>query len=403
MTPSLPTLQSPGTGVPLQLEPGAQEESGVLRGADDADRWPLVLGVPWLRTGREGLRSAALDRLDGGDARSAAAVLLGDADDWWDEPPPPVEQRLAALDAATLRDAVALLGLGRVGDYLVHRWSDPTYLSGLALLAEHWPGALPAVEVACGHGPYLRELGQRGVQDRTGVDVVLAKLWLGRRFVDPGAAWVCSDVAAGPVLPEGPDRWVLCHDALYFVRDKPRAVAGMRALAGPGGAVVVGHAHNALVDTLSAGEPLEPAAWAGLLGADVLYADEELQAALLGCRPPRPSSARELAGTEAVAAVAGSAGPATAGVDLAVPPAGRPLVRSPLLAGRAARHGDADLAGPDLAWPSERWAREYGPRLGHLTDLAGARVPARVEAADRDAAADDLARRRALLDLPEDW
>ena len=86
----------------------------------------------------------------------------------------------------------------------MHRWSDPTYLAGLALLGEHWPGDLPAVEVACGHGPYLRELGQRGVVDRTGVDVVLAKAWLGRRFVDPGAAWLCAGRHRGAGAAAGP-------------------------------------------------------------------------------------------------------------------------------------------------------------------------------------------------------
>ena len=73
---------------------------------------------------------------------------------------------------------------------------------GLGLLAAHWPGDLPVVEVACGTGHLLRELALRSVADRTGVDVVLAKLWLAARFVDPGAAYVCADVTDGPAVPD---------------------------------------------------------------------------------------------------------------------------------------------------------------------------------------------------------
>jgi hypothetical protein len=106
----------------------------------------------------------------------------------------------AGRDAATLRDAMELLGMGRVGDYFAHRWSDPTYLAGLALLQQHWPADRTVVEVACGAGHLLRELAQRGLPDLVGVDVVWAKLWLAQRFVCPSARYVCADVTDLPDL-----------------------------------------------------------------------------------------------------------------------------------------------------------------------------------------------------------
>nr|WP_243850293.1 class I SAM-dependent methyltransferase [Modestobacter marinus] len=264
--------------------------------------------------------------------------------------------------------------MGRVGDYFAHRWSDPTHLAGLALLGQHWPGDRPVVDVACGVGTQLRELSRRGVRDLLGLDVVWSKLWLAQRFVCPGARYVCADLTALPDLQVPRPAYVTCHDAFYFLRDKPAAAAAMHALAGPGGTVVVGHAHVA--DTVSAGEPLAPAEYARLLGATVLYDDAELTAALLAGRPPRPAAARELTRSEAIGLVAGDLrGPAPQ--DLGDPLG--PLRPNPL------------YVDGELRWPSERYAAEYGPRSGHLP----ARWPEPLPA--------DAARRRLLVDLPEQW
>ncbi len=275
--------------------------------------------------------------------------------------------------ASTLREAMDLLGMGRVGDYFAHRWSDPTYLAGLALLQQHWPGDRPVVEVACGTGHFLRELARRGCTDLLGVDVVWAKLWLAQRFVCPTASYVCADLTATDLAVAAP-AYVLCHDALYFLRDKAAAAAAMARLAGPGGTVVVGHAHVA--DRLSAGEPLRAQEYADLLGADLLYDDAELTAALLEGRPPVPAPAADLEDSEAVALVAGDP-LGRAGVDLGEPLP--PLVPNPLYADGA------------LRWPSERYAQEYGPRSTYLPERWPDPLPA------------DAARRRLLVDLPERW
>jgi SAM-dependent methyltransferase len=267
---------------------------------------------------------------------------------------------------------MALLGMGRVADYFAHRWSDPTHLSGLALLQRHWPGSRPVVDVACGIGAQLRELARRGVPELLGVDVVWAKLWLARRFVCPAARYVCADVTAAPDLGVGRPAYVFCHDAFYFVRDKPAAAAAMHALAGDGGTVVVGHAHVADPH----GEPLAPEQYAAVLGADLLYDDAELTDALLAGRPPRRSPAAALAASEAIGLVAGD--PLTpAPVDLGEPLP--PLRPNPLYVDGA------------LSWPSRRYAAEYGPRSGYLP----ARWPDPLPA--------DATRRRLLVDLPEAW
>jgi SAM-dependent methyltransferase len=326
---------------------------------------PVVDGIPFARAGRDELRAEVAGLLAAGEVDRARVALLADADDWWTEPPPPPEQLARVPAAPTLREAMELLGMGRVADYFTHRWSDPTHLAGLALLQQHWPGQRPVVDVACGIGTHLRELARRGCTDLVGVDVVWAKLWLARRFV-------CADVPATPDLGVPTPAYVLCHDAFYFLRDKPAAAAAMRALAGDGGTVVVGHAHVADPH----GDPLTPEGYAAVLGTDLLYDDAELTTALLGGRPPRPAPAADLHDSEAVALVAGDpCSPAP--VDLGEPLP--PLRPNPL------------YADGELRWPSERYAGEYGPRSGYLP----ARWPDPLPA--------DAARRRLLVDLPEAW
>ena len=333
---------------------------------------PVVDGIPFARAGRDDLRAEVAGLLAHGEVDRARVALLADADDWWTEPPPPAEQLARVAAARTLGEAMALLGMGRVADYFAHRWSDPTHLAGLALLQAHWPGDRPVVDVACGVGAHLRELARRGCTDLLGVDVVWAKLWLARRFVCPSARYVCADLTAAPDLAVAAPAYVMCHDAFYFLRDKPAAAAAMHALAGPGGTVVVGHAHVADPH----GEPLTPEGYAAVLGTDLLYDDEELTAALLAGRAPRPAAPADLHASEAVALVAGDPlrpAPADLGEPLG------PLSPNPLYVDGV------------LTWPSDRYAAEYGPRSGYLP----ARWPDRLPA--------DAARRRLLVDLPEAW
>jgi SAM-dependent methyltransferase len=327
-------------------------------------RWPVVDGIAWRRTGHDALRARAVALLEAGDVDAARVALLADADDWWGEPSPPPEQLARAVDAATLREAMELLGYGRVGDYFAHRWSDPTFLAGLALLQQHWPGERPVVEVACGIGQFLRELDARGVGPLVGVDVVFSKLWLAQRFVCPSARYVCADATDLPPL-DLPGAYVLCVDALYFLRDKPAAVAAMTAL---GEVLVVGHAHTP-AEVHSSGEPLTPQQYADLVGTDRVYDDDELTSAFLEGRAPVPGAGP---GARAVALVRG---PTSPGPDLAQPTG--PLRPNPLYVdGRR-------------TWPSERWAQEYARAADYLPE--------------RWTEVDDPVRRRMLLDLPERW
>ncbi len=268
--------------------------------------------------------------------RVRCALLLADQDGWASTPPPdPAACRAAVRGRGqlTFREAMDLLAFGPVGTYFAHRWSDPTFLSGLALAEAHWHAPARVVELACGAGHFLREFArQPGVRDVLGADLVFAKLWLARHFVCPAARLACFDAAAPWPLADAAADLVFCHDAFYFLPDKPHVAAEMRRVAGEG-RVLVGHAHNAAVENLSHGAPLRPEGYAALFGSALLYDDNELTQALAGARAPRPAAAHDLLGAAAVALAAGAAAqdrPRVVTAGLAMPEAGRALRRNPL-------------------------------------------------------------------------
>ena len=373
-------LHSPITGAVL-----SPQKHSLVAGDE---RWPVIDGIAFLRLDRRELANEALFHLDRGDPESACVCLLGDQDCWASTPPPSEQARREAVrrrDELTFREAMSLLAFGPVATYFAHRWSDPTFLSGLAL-AQAFAGDTAEtpdhvfLEVACGAGHYLRAFGP----DAHGGDLVFAKLWLARHFIAPDASLVCFDAArAWPFANKIADT-VFCHDAFYFLPDKPHVAAEMQRVARR---ALVGHMHNALVDNLSAGAPMTPGAYAELFPGCSMFDDRELTASLIEERAPEPAAPSALADSPAVALAWGTGAPTSALGALTRPSVGTPLRRNPL------------YNGGKVQWPSTRYAAEYASLVTYPeicdapeTALAGA-----------DADVDRLAQRRVLLDLPVRW
>ena len=386
------SLVHPASGRPLR-----PEGPHVL--TDGATRVPAPLGIPYLRPGREGLAAEALTALDTQDVDEALVLLLADQDDNAPVPPPPADDIRALLrdPRATYREAMEALRFGPVATYFAHRQSAPTFLSGLALVAAHRAPGEPLVELACGCGHLLRAASAAGIAC-AGVDLVFAKLWLGRRYLlPPSTLLACADIAGPPVAVASGPAAALCHDALYFIPDRAAVVAALRSIAGPDGVALAGHLHLAGWDHGGvAGARLEAAEWLGLMPGAALYEDAALAATLVDGTPPEPVAPEALAGREA-ASLASRPARAAPDLALALPPVEAPLRLNPLLAegrpGRLSPH-----------WPSPAFAREYA-NADYLD--AATPPPERLEAA-RLGHRDDpmlarLARRRVLVDLPEAW
>ncbi len=371
-------LRSPASGALLRRDGHA-----LVAGEE---RWPVLDEIAYLRADRRDLARAAVARLDAGDAEGALVLLLGDQDGWARSPPPTEAARREVVrrrDSLSFREAMELLALGPVGTYFAHRWSDPTFLSGLALAQAHWQPAARVLEVACGAGHYLRAFLPQAAET-VGGDLVFAKLWLARHFVARDATLVCFDAATAWPFEDDAADLLFCHDAFYFLPDKPFVAAEMMRVAPR---VLVGHMHNALVDNLSAGEPLSPGGYAALFPGCTLFDDGALTEALVEAAVPQALPEAGLRAAAAVALAWGSEAAGAADGPLTRPAPGVPLRRNPLYQDGAIR------------WPSDRYAREYG---------ALATYPPRIDAPDTavaggNAAIDALARRRVLLDLPERW
>jgi SAM-dependent methyltransferase len=383
-------LVSPETGLPLRADTPHSLTDGT-------GRWPVIDAIPFLRVGRADLAAAALARLDAGEADEALCELLADQDAWWDGPAPAREalrDLVRNRAGLSLRDAMARLGYGRVGDYFAHRWSDPTFVAGLALIEAHWTEPASAFELACGIGHYLRELDLRGVR-ALGADVVFSKLWLARHWVvGPRVALICFDAAAPWPVPGLRADLALCQDAFYFLEPKREILARLRAVVGPDGIVAVGHIHNSEAANLSGGAALSAGDLAALFPEAVVYDDSELTRAAAEARVPCPKTAAALRQAEAFSLVEGPALtrlPRPLDRGLTVPAPGAKLTRNPL-------YGEI---GPDgaaaLSWPSERYRSEYAARA---TYPATTRLPPGVVGGPAALAA---ARRREAVALPERW
>ena len=353
-------------------------------------RYPVIDGIPFFRNNRDDLRTEALARLDADDKAGALVVLLSDQDDWWrgsTADTHALRELVVNHTSLTLRHAMQLLAWGPVADYFSQRWSDPTYLAGLALIEAHWTTPRHVFELACGIGHHLRALSRLGVAT-TGTDVVFAKLWLARHWIVPKARLLCQD-ASQPVQLTKHFDLVTCHDAFYFLEPKSDIIDRLRALMHPTrGLLAISHVHNSQADNFSAGAAIAVDDFAALLPDALLYDDAELTRALAESRAPRAESAAELRAVEAVGAVAGPAlqAPSAIGDLLAVPPDGARLRRNPLY----------DQEGR-LRWPSERYAQEYAARV---TYPVSSNLPEWVTV---DAASRHAARCRELVDLPVRW
>lgn len=265
--------------VALQLPPGSLEiEYGILE--CDCHRYPIVDGILVMRR----LESTILDFLDNADTDGAFRAALYELTpedtrtrrrhvvDFLQRIRSPFAGALAGHDAArlshkshsramsTFRRALHDLRPGTYGDYLFHRYANPSFLSSIGLLPSL--GALErrrVLDLGCGtaHATFV---SRQVFPDLSAVaaDHDFINLYLARRFIVPDAAHVCIDLEAP--LPFSDDAFdaVFCLDAFHYVRSKRALVRELDRVVERQGIWLFAHLHNALVFNLSPGMPLSP-------------------------------------------------------------------------------------------------------------------------------------------------
>ena len=405
-------------------------EHGVL--GCECCAFPVVSGIPVLMAddaARDALR--ALEAGRPGDALHALLGLDGARRDAF-------RKLIAPGGRPTYRDLLGVLCADAEAAYMLHRFSDPTFLLAESLLdalgrarrprpapesesptdprisdsagtpASAPPAAGRALDLCGGSGHLARVLlRQPACGGAVVADVHFWKLWLAARIVAPACEPVCCD--ANAPLPFADDRFatVLLSDAFPYVWHKRLLAGEMQRVAARGGVIVMPHLHSAHGDNHSASDTLSPAAYRDLFApfAPRLFDDRTLLAALLdegvvdlaNHAPPA-----ECGDTPSVTLVAARDGELYRRHDVRV----RSDVTGVLTVNPLYRVDYADgVSRLTLDFPSPEYEDEFGLARRYLPaslavegDLRGAIGPA---AAGRGLA--ELRRRRVLLDLPRGY
>ncbi|WP_143537589.1 methyltransferase domain-containing protein [Rubrivirga marina] len=301
-----PLLRCPACGAALSLDRVPQPDPeagdcGVLRCPCAAD-YPVLDGVPILRTGRLDRRSIADDlvlapgpdvaavvsAVEAGRALGALVDLLAAPLCPWPLNRVGAGRRLSLLgplrsaglalrrrrvhamlrhrDGLTAEDWLATFYLHapEVYDpfnYFFFRFGTPRHLATLGLVSALPADASPVLDLACGYGHLAHTLSALG-RAVVGLDQNVHQAWLARHYVAPGAAFVCADASRPLPFADAAFGAAVCSDAFHYVRDKGGAVAELDRVSA-GGPLLFPTVGNALVGSPD-GHELAPDAYRAL-------------------------------------------------------------------------------------------------------------------------------------------
>ena len=358
---TLDILRCPFCGTRLQVvdnpalvRTGDRIDAGVL--GCECCAFPIVDGIPVL-IASDTARNA-MHLLEAGKADAALHTALGLDDEARVEA---FRRFVASGEAMTYRQGVKILSVEAEAEYLVYRFSDPTFRVGRAVVQ------------ACGTlmgraGRYIDLCGGSGHLTRSMISnepAVLAdfffwKLWLAKRFVAPACEPICCD--ANRPLPFARDTFsmVVLSDAFPYLWHKRLVADEMMRLAGEQGVIVMPHLHSSLGWNWTAGMPLTPAAYRDLLEPRQprLYRDSALLEQVLNGYVDLTSDeqADALDGEPALVIVASRDPSVFRNVPLPwTPPAPDTLIVNPLY--RIAVNSHESVL--TLAFPTEEYGQEF--------------------------------------------
>jgi SAM-dependent methyltransferase/uncharacterized protein YbaR (Trm112 family) len=249
---------------PLIRGPRTRRLLELIRAGDPERALLLLLAVPppWVRRGLE-----IAELLPGRQARAARRRL----EDAW--------VRAARRSAPLLLDRRPSSTAADVFDYYFrrarrselyhhfrHRFTQPRHLTSLALASLLPRDERPVLDVACGFGHALhywtvRHPGRLFV----GLDRNFFELYVAKRWIAPGAEYVCA-AADGPLpVRDGAFGGAFCADAFHYFLRKRYCVAELVRATGPRGVVVLARFGNRAVEPRE-GYELGPAAYGRLFG-----------------------------------------------------------------------------------------------------------------------------------------
>jgi SAM-dependent methyltransferase len=374
-------LLSPTSGRPLtRLTPH------IL--SDGLNQWPCIDGIPYLRVNRLALIDSALSEIRNNNILEALAILLTDRKDSSIPPADIQSARKVAEGNETFQDAMQGLNYGGMIPYIRHRWCQPSFLSGLALMELGLNKEDRIFEVACGVGHYLREWNNRGGEG-IGGDIVFSSLWLAKKYMVPNGNFVCFDANERFPFKSNSASISLSMDSFHYFAAKENVIAELKRISS--GRVLLGHVHNSLQQNFSPGFPLSGQEYLDLIHPDFIYDDESLTLFALTNNEETLKTTTDTITPSALAFVCGEI-PINPAAGLTTAQTGKQLVLNPLLGS----HGPV--------WPNKKFENEYVNRWSYLKDMQYPEEEV-IRAAlkglvgiNQDVS--QLARKRVFLDIP---
>ena len=313
-----------GTLSPSGSEP--ELEYGVL--SCYCSRFPVVAGIPILKTGKIGSSGKTSEEVIGliekGQNEAALFSLLTPSDlpppTWirslpsirgvnrvknffWERSARAWQEQastLLAKDKATACDLIdhyfSIYKSNLVRDYFAFRFGNGRYLVGLSFAATLAKQPDKAVlDFACGCGHQTSGLVQHaGGRPVVGVDQSFFGLYVAKRWIAPGAEYVCCAGHTALPFPDGAFSAVFCSDAFQYFLSKATSTRELKRLTQDEGIIVLFWVRNGLLEHPYTGLALPPAGYQALV-ADMphrLVADSEVLVRYLQKQgPPLANSA----------------------------------------------------------------------------------------------------------------
>ena len=376
-------------------------ESGVL--GCDCCAFPIVAGIPVFIA--DDPTRDAMHQMEAGHGEQALFTLLG-----LDAARGASFRSLLKRGArATYREALSILSLDAEAECFLYRFSDPTYLTMQALLRgigeNRWAVSRPVLDLCGGSGHLTRVLsGLKPAGGTVDADVFFWKLWMAKRFMVPECEPICCDANSPLPFARGAFSLAVLADAFPYIWHKRMLADEMMRLVGPDGVIVMPHLHSSLGDNFSAGMTLTPEGYRDLFAQQQprLFSDERLYRNVLERRTVDLTAgvSPEDLGTESSMTLVASPraelfrkyevpDPKDITGELTV----NPLYTVEL------RGGASVLT---LTFPTPEYEEEFGACKEYLppTVTVAADLTGRIAPAALGADADDLRRRRIIIDAP---
>jgi ubiquinone/menaquinone biosynthesis C-methylase UbiE len=150
--------------------------------------------------------------------------------------------------------------------YFAYRFGQPRHLVALAFAALIENPKGPILDVGCGFGHISFNLLRRaGKQPVLGIDNDFFALYVAKKYIAPGAHYICCDVNYGLPIQDNIFSTVIYADVFHYIKNKDVIIYESKRVTLPDGNILVSSSRNRLIPNHYAGYALPPGGYIDLL------------------------------------------------------------------------------------------------------------------------------------------